>query len=161
MQEGKDIAMLLRGWMEAYTSRSMHDMWRFARKTGLSMPQYGLLRRLYHGGECEVHEVGRHFDVTSARASQLVDRMVQAGLVARTENPEDRRVRTVALTAKGRALVEKCVEESYRWVDDLAVGLDARTRTLLKELTPLLMKAEEAMPRPEKHAALSAIRGAR
>jgi DNA-binding MarR family transcriptional regulator len=147
--------------METFTSRSMHDMWRFIKKSGLSMPQFGLLRRLYHGGECEVHEVGTHFDITAAAASQLVDRLVQAGLVGRTENPDDRRARHVALTAKGRALLEKGTDESYRWVNDLAATLAPHARASLREALPLLMEAEASMPRPESISARAAIRSAR
>ncbi len=161
MQDAKETAATLRAWMETFTSRSMHEWWRFAKRTGLSLPQFGLLRRLYHQGECEVHEVGQHFDISAAAASQLVDRLVQAGLVARTENPDDRRARHVALTAKGRALLEKGIEESYRWVNELAGALGPQVKAGLRQVIPLLMEAEASMPRPESFLHRAAIRGAR
>jgi len=161
MPDAKETAASLRAWMEAFTTRSMRDMWRFNKKSGISMPQFGLLRRLYHGGECEVHQVGTHLDISAAAASQLVDRLVQAGLVARTEDPDDRRARQVALTAKGRALLEKGIEESYRWVNDLAGALSPQVRASLREVIPPLMEAEAAMHGPESISPRAAIRSAR
>ncbi|HET8924407.1 MAG TPA: MarR family transcriptional regulator, partial [Candidatus Acidoferrum sp.] len=37
--------------------------------------------------------------------STAVDRLVERGLVSRVESPEDRRVRVVSLTAKGKELI--------------------------------------------------------
>ncbi len=161
MPDRAETAAAIRTWMEAFTTRSMQEWWRVVRKTGISMPQFGLLRRLYHGGECEVHEIGRHFDVSAAAASQLVDKLVQAGLAARTEDPDDRRARQVALTAKGRALMEQAIEESYRWVDDLAVALGARGRAAVSAVLPVLREAEGSLPRLQKQAGRDAIRSPR
>ncbi len=161
MPDTVETAAAIRSWMEAFTTRSMQEWWRVARKTGISMPQFGLLRRLYHGGECEVHEIGRHFDVSSAAASQLVDKLVQAGLAARSENPDDRRARQVALTARGRALIENGIAESYRWVDDLAAALGPRGRAAVRAVLPLLVDAEASLPRPQKQGGRDAIRSPR
>jgi DNA-binding MarR family transcriptional regulator len=156
-----EAAQAIRSWMAASMTRSMHDTWRYAKRTGLSMPQFGLLRRLYHGGACEVHEIGQHFDVSSAAASQLVDRLVQSGLVARTENPDDRRTRQVDLTAKGRAIVEKANEESFKWLDALAAELTPAQRAAVLGTLPALVEAEARLPRKENDAERPAIRTSR
>jgi DNA-binding MarR family transcriptional regulator len=158
---GAADAAALREWMEASTARSMRDFWHYAKKSGLSMPQFGLLRRLYHGGECEVHDVGKHFDVSSAAASQLVDRLVQAGLVERTENPDDRRARRVALSARGRVVMEQGIEESYRWVDELIAGVGSSGRAVVRQALAELTAAEAALPRQAVPVTRGAIRDAR
>ncbi len=122
MQETRDTVNAIRQWMETFTMRSMQDMTRYVRNCGLSMAQFSLLMRLYHGGGCEVHDIGQEFGVSSAAASQLVDRLVQGGLVARTENPEDRRVRRIALSAKGRALIDRIVERVTAHVREMMDG---------------------------------------
>jgi DNA-binding MarR family transcriptional regulator len=147
--------------MEVFMTRSMHDMWRFARKSGISMAQFGLLRRLYHQGDCEVHEVGHHFDVSPAAASQLVDKLVQAGLVARTENPDDRRARQVGLTAKGKAIVDRAADESYRWIDDLVAELSPENRAAAQASLAVLIGAEGRLPRRENEQTRDAIRASR
>jgi len=146
MNETNEIRGVIREFIEGIAMRSMRDMTRYVKSTALSMPQFSLLMRLYYGGGCEVHDIGRDFDVSSAAASQLVDRLVQSGLVARTENPEDRRVRQIELSAKGRALVDKGIEQRYRWVDELVSVLSSEERSVLLASLPLLIAAEKRLP---------------
>jgi DNA-binding MarR family transcriptional regulator len=135
----QEAVTAIRQWMEASTLRSMREWRRYVRSAGLSTAQVIILMRLFYGGRCEVHDIGRHLDVTSAAASQLVDRLVNAGLAERSEDPEDRRVRTVTLSAKGRRLIEEGIEERYRWVEDLAAALSEEERAaLLRALPPLI-----------------------
>jgi DNA-binding MarR family transcriptional regulator len=164
MQEKQTIAETIRQWMEPFIMRSVQGMSHFARSTGLSMPQFSLLMRLYHEGACEVHDIGRHFDVSSAAVSQLVDRLVQGGLLVRQESPDDRRVRRIALDARGRALIDRGIEERYRWVNDLVGELPADERALVLKALPALINAEKRLSQSEKalepHGAESASRGA-
>ena len=158
MHESRDTARIIRAWMETFMTRSMRDSRRFAKKTGLSMPRFGLLLRLYHGGECGVHEVGRHFDISGAAASQLVDKLVQAGLAVRTENPDDRRARHIGLTAKGRAIIDRGTEESYRWINEFVAELTQEQKAAVCALLPALIEAEGRLPRREERSAIEAIR---
>ncbi len=162
MQDTKGIAAVIQEWMEAFTMRSMQGWRQFVRSTGLSMPQFGLLMRLYYGGGCEVHDLGSHLDISSAAASQLVDRLVQNGLVQRTEDPEDRRARQVTITLKGRALIDRGIEERYRWVDDLVREMSVEERELALRALPALIEAEQKLPGMQKASApREAIRATR
>ena len=151
MQETKQIQALLRDWVESFTLRSMHGMALFAKGAGLSMPQLSLLMRLHHTGGCEVHDIGRVFGISAGAASQLVDRLVQGGLVVRTEDPQDRRVRQITLSDQGRAFIHKGFAERYRWVNDLVEGLGAQERAALLKWLPPLMEAEKSLPRHTNH----------
>ena len=151
MQETKQVKALLRDWVESFTMRSMHGMSLYARAAGLSMPQFSLLMRLFHTGGCEVHDIGNQFEVSAGAASQLVDRLVQGGLVVRTEDPQDRRVRQIALSSRGRAFIQKGIAERYRWVDELVEGLGAQERAGLARWLPPLIEAEKALPRNMHH----------
>jgi DNA-binding MarR family transcriptional regulator len=161
MHDKKDPRAVVREWVQSFTVRSLHGMAHYARTRGLSLPQYSILMRLHHAG-CEVHDIGRIFAVSPAAASQLVEKLVQAGLVARTESPEDRRVRRIALTTKGRALIARGLEERFRWVDDLVAALAPEERAaLVTSLRPLL-EAEKALPgREDPRGARHAIRSPR
>lgn len=140
-----DITAAIHQWVESFFMRSMRDWTRYVRETGFSLPQVGLLMRLYHGGCCEVHEIGEHFATTSAAASQLVERLVQGGLVERTLDPDDRRARQIALTAKGRSLVLRGIEQRHRWVDELVSGLTAAEKTQVGKALPILLEAEKRL----------------
>jgi DNA-binding MarR family transcriptional regulator len=140
-----DITAAIHQWVESFFMRSMRDWTRYVRGTGFSLPQVGLLMRLYHGGRCEVHDIGEHFAITSAAASQLVERLVQAGLVERSENPADRRARQIALTAKGRSLVVRGIEQRHRWVDELASRLTTEEMAAVRKALPTLLEAEKRL----------------
>ena len=67
-----------------------------------------------------------------------VDRLVKKGLVARKERTNDRRVRQVELTAKGRALITRGFREHAAAMEDAVNTLSKRERlTLLRLLKKL------------------------
>ncbi len=158
MTDAREIAAMVRRWAEAATSRSLHGMSQYARANGLSIPQLSLLMHLDRGSPCEVKDVGRHFGFSTSAASQMVDRMVQAGLLVRTEDPADRRARQVRLSAAGRALVEKGRRERDRWVDDLVGALPAARRAAVIAPLSSLIEAEENLRLKERPPAPPAIR---
>jgi DNA-binding MarR family transcriptional regulator len=131
--------------LELSTTRSMHDWGHFVRDTGLSMPQVGLLMRLYHHGGCGVTEISRHSGVTNAAASQLVERLVEKQLVERTEDQHDRRMKQLRLTTKGNQLVETSIRERYQWVEELLSNLSAEEQKNLQDALPALVKALQAL----------------
>ena len=57
-----------------------------------------------------LHRIAEHLGVSNAAASQMVDRLVGMGLLERSEDPDDRRAKALALTEKGKALVLDSIE---------------------------------------------------
>ena len=114
----------LRSWMDVAMQRSMHGWSHYAKASGLSMPQFSILMQLYYRGNCGISDIRDRFEITAAAASQLVEKLVQAGLIERTEATEDRRVKQVQLSPKGRQLLEKGMRDRYRWMDGLSEELD-------------------------------------
>lgn len=121
--------------------QSMRERAHFARATGLSMPQFGILMQLHYHGNCGVSDIGERFDITSAAASQLVDKLVQSGLIQREEDPNDRRAKLLNLTPKGRDFIQQGIEERYRWVDQLAGKLNAEQRAKVTEALQVMTQA--------------------
>ncbi len=99
--------------------RSMRDSLRFAKANGLSMSQIGALFHIHHGTS-GVSDIGEDLGVTSAAASQMLDRLVQQGLIARSEDPDDRRVKRLVLTDKGQAFLEESIQARQQWIEELA-----------------------------------------
>lgn len=141
MDEKKEFNTTIRELLETFTVRSMRDWRGYVRNSGLSMPQLTILMRLFYGGGCGIHDIGRHLAVSSAAASQFIDRLVNSGLVERTEDPADRRARRLALTPSGRDLIERGVEERYRWVDELPAVLSPEEQAALMRALPPLIQA--------------------
>ncbi len=145
MKNDYEIVSLLRQWMETFFTRSMSSSKRYFKAQSLSMPQFGILMFLHHGGMRGVHDIGHRMDVTSAAASQLIDRLVQNGFVERAENPDDRRERRITLTDKGRELIKQSIEERYRWVEDLVAALSEEEKQAVVELLPVLIQGERRL----------------
>jgi DNA-binding MarR family transcriptional regulator len=141
MTKEKKLIQSLIHTLELSTTRSMHDWAHFIRGKGLSMPQMGLLMRLYHKGSCDVTAISRYSGVTNAATSQLVDRLVEKQLVERCEDVQDRRVKQLSLSPSGRQFVETSIGERYLWLEELISGLSAAEREDLQKALPPLVEA--------------------
>jgi MarR family transcriptional regulator, 2-MHQ and catechol-resistance regulon repressor len=73
--------------------------------TGLGESDFRVLEALLHKGPLPVNTIGPIVDLTPGSISVAVDRLVEKGLVSRVESTEDRRVRIVALTPRGKELI--------------------------------------------------------
>ena len=89
--------------------KAMRALTRYAaagiEETGLGLSDFGVLELLLHEGPLPVNTIGPIVDLTPGSISILVDRLVAKGLVSRVESAEDRRVRIVALTSRGKDLI--------------------------------------------------------
>ena len=145
MTNTTQFSQSLRAWMDAVMHRSMRGWNHFAKSTGLSMPQFSILMQLHHRGPCGMSEISERFDISAAAASQLVDKLVHADYLERTEDPIDRRAKLLTLSAKGEELINQGTEERYRWMDDLAAVLSAEEQGKVSEALTLLTNAVEKM----------------
>ncbi len=82
----------------------------------LSVPQLRTLFIILHDTTSSVTQVARRLGVGEPTASHLVEKLVRAGLVERTEDPADRRRARVRLAPQGEALIGKLLG----WEDLLA-----------------------------------------
>lgn len=134
------FAARLQEWIELSMRRSMRTFLRYARQNNLSMSQMGALFHIYRQGQCGVTEVGHYLDVTSAAASQMIDRLVQQGLIERSEDPEDRRVKQIVLTKKGERILKNGMRARQRWMHDLAQALSDEEKAALEPALDLLIE---------------------
>ena len=121
--------------------RSGRDFRGFMEETGLSFSQLNILMRLFHGGRCGVSEIGERLGITNAAASQSIDRLVNMGLIKRSEDPADRRAKQLALTQAGQALIEKGVEVRSQWVEGLTEALTSAQQDMIITALTLLTEA--------------------
>ena len=64
-----------------------------------------MLEALLNKGPLPVNTIGPIVDLTPGSISIAVDRLFAKGLVTRVESTEDRRVRIIALTPRGKHLI--------------------------------------------------------
>lgn len=149
MTRSVQITQPLRAWMDIFMHRSMRGWNQFAKSTGLSMPQFSILMQLHYKGACGMSAISERFDVSAAAASQLVDKLVQAGYIERTEDPHDRRAKLLKLSKNGVRLVDSGIQERYRWMDELASKLSAAEQTKISEALTILTEAARQMEQQE------------
>jgi MarR family transcriptional regulator, 2-MHQ and catechol-resistance regulon repressor len=74
-------------------------------QTGLCDTDFRILEALLNKGPLPVNTLGPKVDLTPGSISVAIDRLLDRGLVSRVESTEDRRVRIVSLTPKGKELI--------------------------------------------------------
>src|SRR5258707_495522 len=107
-------------------------------KSGLGDSDFRVLEVLLHKGPLPVNVIGPKVFLTPGSISTAVDRLFSKGLVTREENPEDRRVRLVALTESGKALIRPIYRKH---VEDIRKVFADFTPAELRQLERLMKKA--------------------
>ena len=74
-------------------------------ETGIDDTDFRILEVLLNKGPLPVNTIGPKVHLTPGSISVAIDRLFDRGLVRRVESPQDRRVRVVSLTPKGKELI--------------------------------------------------------
>jgi MarR family 2-MHQ and catechol resistance regulon transcriptional repressor len=107
-------------------------------QTELGDSDFRVLEALLHKGPLPVNTIGPKVWLTPGSISVAVDRLVRKGLVTRNGQTDDRRVRRVELTAKGRALIASGFREHAAAMEAAVSVLSKNERlTLLRLLKKL------------------------
>src|SRR5437773_9834088 len=127
--------------------KAMRALMRYAsadiKDTGLGDSDFRVLEVLLHKGPLPVNTIGPIVDLTPGSISIAVDRLYAKGLVSRVESAEDRRVRIVALTPRGKSLIDSAFRKH-----------SAQMKRVFSALTPEeLCGLEVALKRVGKRAA--------
>jgi len=142
------LIQTIRQFLDVAMHYSMRERAHFAKAIGLSMPQFSILMQLHYRSNCGVSDISDRFDITNAAASQLVDKLVQSGLIQREEDPQDRRAKLLNLTEKGRRLIQQGMEQRYRWVDQLAGKLTPEERVKVMDAMNIMTRAAQELEAP-------------
>jgi DNA-binding MarR family transcriptional regulator len=110
-------------WSSVFMRISLNDFNRFMRSAGMSFAQMTVLMHLYYQGASEVTFFREMLQITTAGASQMIERLAQLGLVQRSEGHTDRRIRLVELTPAGREVAERSILARQAWLDALVASM--------------------------------------
>lgn len=95
---------------------------------GISGSQWGVLRTLHRAGQeglpgLRLTDLSERLLIRPPSVTGVVDRLERAGLVVRDGSPTDLRVKQVALTPRGRELVERVLAIHAGQMDTVLGGL--------------------------------------
>src|SRR5580765_7717222 len=106
MEDRKKLPEALHAWLimlKAWRSMSRYLLPSLLAE-GLGESDFRVLEILLHKGPMPVNAIGPKVYLNPGSVSVAVDRLYKKGFVNRVECSEDRRVRTVSLTEKGRQM---------------------------------------------------------
>jgi MarR family transcriptional regulator, 2-MHQ and catechol-resistance regulon repressor len=145
VQEPVHVWLVMMKAMRALTKYAAADI----EETGLGLTDFGVLEVLLHKGPLPVNTIGPIVDLTPGSISIAIDRLFEKGLVSRVESPEDRRVRIVALTPRGKELIVSAFRRH-----------SGQMKRLFSELSPEELRSfEVALKKVGKRAAALMGRG--
>ena len=119
--------------------RSMHNLFRYTKSMGFTMPQVNTLFRLHHHDQCSVSDLAEFLGVSDAAVSQMVDKLVDQGLILRIEDPQDRRGKLLSLSPEGEDIVQESIKARHAWVADLAKLFEPEQQTQAQPPLQLLI----------------------
>lgn len=115
-------------------------------------PSYGYVFRLLAEGSCSLTELAAQLQMTAPGALKVVDDMAANGYVSRSADANDKRVKQLALTAKGQAALKLARQFHARFEKNLARKMGepdlAATRAVLEAIAAPAAPAGRARPRP-------------
>jgi len=107
----------------------------------LTLSQLDALKNL--GEPCSQRALAQCLHVDASNVTDIVDRLEARGLVTRTIDPSDRRVRRLVLTAEGEAVRRKLFERTI-----LEAPIGSLTRADQTKLCSLLAKIADPVDLP-------------
>lgn len=149
MQEPVPFIASFQEWIETFMRNSMHSFILYSKESGLCMSQIGAMFHIYRGsgGVCDI---GEDLGITSAAASQMLERLTQQGLILRPEDPLDRRAKKMVLIEKGQQVLHASICCHQRWLNSLADILSPpEQEQIVAALTLLIVKTNHLEQQPE------------
>jgi DNA-binding MarR family transcriptional regulator len=139
MPNNDDFVTTFHEWIEIFMHRSMRGHMHYARKKGLSRSMLGTLFLLNHRGNVGVTVLGEHLGVSSAAASQMLERLVDEGWIQRAEDPKDRRMKKITLTNKGCAILKESIDARLGWIEELAANFSSEEEEQITSALKLMI----------------------
>ncbi len=124
------------------THHVLHLLTEVGRTHRLSQQQVRLLCAIKASGGVGMSELGRQTQLEKSNLSNLIDRLEQRGLVARSRDEGDRRVTYVDLTDEGHDLAVRSHNEVVARVNKLAGTLPSADQNLLAEAVGRMMATQ-------------------
>lgn len=125
------MRMLARGLPEQTSSLLDYD---------LTLQQLRAFAFVLGRGETPVHKVAEALGIKPSVATGVIQRLVDRGLIERHEDPDDRRIRLLAVTDRGRALIAELSDivlaKGREYVDRLSDDEIRQLRDLFAKMEP-------------------------
>ena len=111
--------------MQIYVERTLVSM-------GIGLSDFMILEALLHKGPMSMSQLGEKVLLANPSMTAAVDRLERHQFVSRCSAAEDRRVRTVGLTAEGRKVIRKVFAQHEHDLEDVMVDICPEQRAQVR-----------------------------
>ena len=127
--------------MQAISRYALADI----EKAGLGDSDFRVLEVLLNKGPLPVNVIGPKVNLTPGSISVAVDRLFAKGLVSRVECSQDRRVRIVALTPRGKSVITPIFRAHAATMEKVFSGLSRDEMRQLEQQLKRIGKQAESL----------------
>ena len=103
------------------TSREFAQI--YAAEFGLTIPEWRVLAHLSQSQNVSVREIHTRVDMDKSKVTRAVQRLAASKHVKKIQNPKDRRLVSLSLTAKGRNVIRQLAPKADTFAQDLLADL--------------------------------------
>ena len=107
---------------------------------GVTRVQWIAMYYLLKHGDLSQKELGEKMDIKESTVARLLDRMEEEGLIIRTQVKEDRRVKYIKLTPKGRERIEELLPEGQKMSELFSMGITEEEIQVFKRVLQKFME---------------------
>ncbi len=144
MESSDLLVNTLMNWTNLFMQRSMRSFFLYSKQNRFSVSQMAALFLIRRKGATNVSDIGEELEITSPAASQLLERLVQQGLVVRSEDPGDRRLKQIVLSKQGEVILQQGLQARQKWLEDLTRLMSPAERDqVIAALNIMLEKANQ------------------
>ena len=119
----------------------------------LNMPQHNSLVALQMMGEITMGQLSRRLGVTMGAATNVIDKLVDAGYVERRHDETDRRIVKVRLTSEGDEVLHESVDGFTNYAKTILSQISPEDReTFLNTFARIVELSEAQDVRPSRKA---------
>lgn len=93
------------------------------REKKLTLTHIGALFHLYYKQSSPVSKISSIADISNAATSQMLDKLVNLGLVERNEDSKDRRIKNISITNAGRKFIDELIQLRKNWYQEIFESL--------------------------------------
>jgi DNA-binding MarR family transcriptional regulator len=140
-----ELALKLGAFLLRCMGGASSEVFRVIDDSGLTFSQMKVLVELDSPDEDArtVTALSDELGISPASASRAADGLYRKKLVTRVEDPDDRRVRRLALTSRGRELADRIISARLAGLEEFTASLAGEERQKLEAALEALLKRPE------------------
>lgn len=150
-QDLRNLSLLFQQLMDLMYQVSAGEALTLMNEVGLTMPQIVTLHALRHAGSMPIGALAEVLHLSASATSHLVERLVERSFVARTEDPNDRRQKQVAITPEGLEVIARLGRSRTESLMRALDMVDPELRTELGSLCErVISQLSQNLPAPSR-----------